>query len=531
MTAITVVITLYNKERYIEEAIQSVLDQTYHDWELLILDDHSSDHSLQRARNFSDPRIRVIPLNKNIGQTHVLNYALTLIQTPYFIQLDADDWLSKDALDVMIQTARQYPEAAMIYGNHISYYLDEQGGGEREEMIVLEQYKDKYDLMMRMNNALVPRFYRTEVIRHIGGWMAQEKGDMLVEDVQITLRLAREHQWVWVNQVLYHRRRDPENIRNFERTRSLRRLYRYDLYNQILREWGDEYRAQWKVINEGFYLDKLVPAPPINDAESMKYTVVVPNYNHEATIIEAINSALKQSMSPETILIIDDASTDRSLEKLTVFKDNPKIKIVTLDKNSGISYVLNTALSHIQTKYFIQLDPDDWMEQNSAELLISGLVNDPAAAFSFADHRLWELDEQNELRCVNEIHQPRFENKYEFLLKLGYMLNPRCYRTECIRQINGWVTNDHWGGRYYEDARMIIRLAALYSWVHIPELLHNVRVNRQKSHSKVPYYNVLRKSFYEDILQQWGNHFEPVWEIAPTGRIILKQLKARTMDN
>ncbi|MNV92373.1 hypothetical protein D3C71_1869640 [compost metagenome] len=74
---------------------------------------------------------------------------------------------------------------------------------------------------------------------------------------------------------------------------------------------------------------------------------------------------------------------------------------------------------------------------------------------------------------------------------------------------------------------MIIRLAALYSWVQIPELLHNVRINRQKSYDKIQYYNPLRKSFYEEMLRQWGNLYEPVWKMAATGRVVLKELKPK----
>ncbi|MNN14451.1 Hyaluronan synthase [compost metagenome] len=350
---------------------------------------------------------------------------------------------------------------------------------------------------------------------------------MLAEDVQITLRLAGKHRWIWVDKILYHRRRDPENIRSFEISRPLRREYRYHLYNQILREWGDEYRAQWRKLSKGYFLEKLVPHTNLHHDDSLAYTIVIPNYNHEQTIVEAINSAIKQSLSPEAILVVDDASTDRSLEKLQFFDHNPKVQIISMEKNSGISHVLNAALPHIKTSYFIQLDADDWMEENTAETLVKAMQKEPTAAFAFGNHRLWEMNSQGELSLVDEVHQPPFKHKYDYLLKLGYMVNPRCYRTECVRGVNGWITSDPWDGRYYEDARMIIRLAALYSWVQIPELLHNVRVNRQKSSDKIQYYNPLRKSFYEEMLRQWGNLYEPVWKMAATGRVVLKELKPK----
>ncbi|GJM76088.1 hypothetical protein HMSSN036_83040 [Paenibacillus macerans] len=114
MGKVTVVITLYNKERYIDQAIGSVLRQTYSDWELLIIDDASTDGSVAKARQFRDPRIRIVPLAENLGQCHVLNYALTMITSPYFMQLDADDWLDKETLRIMVEAAEANPHAALF---------------------------------------------------------------------------------------------------------------------------------------------------------------------------------------------------------------------------------------------------------------------------------------------------------------------------------------------------------------------------------------------------------------------------------
>ncbi|MFD1175769.1 glycosyltransferase family 2 protein [Paenibacillus puldeungensis] len=528
MAQVTVVVTLYNKERYIEQTIQSVLDQMYQEWELLIINDASTDRSLQRLQRFlADRRIRCITLKKNMGQTNALNYSLTLITTPYFIQLDADDWLDARALAVLIRAAKSNPQAALIYGNHTTYWLDENYRVQNTEQIVLEQYKDKYDLLLKMNYALVPRFYRTDAVREVGGWMAQTNGDMLAEDVQIVLRLAGKYQWIWVNKVLYHRRRDQENWKRFEQTRSVRRKFRYDLYNQILREWGNEYFPKWVILDDSYYLQELTPNSQAMKERIPNYTIVIPNYNKEKTLYRAVKSAAQQSLSPELILIIDDASTDRSLTELKSFSNDPRIRLVHMKTNVGISKALNEALKYITTPYFIQLDGDDWLEPQAAERLVKSLDKRPKAAFSYANHRLWEADAKGKLKCTDHVLQPLFENKYDFLLKLGYMLNPRCYRTDCVRNVQGWLTNDKWEGRYFEDARMVIRLAARYEWVHVPELLHNVTIDRAKSQQKMFYYNHLRKSFYEEMLKHWGDRYEPVWETASTGRILLKGLKPK----
>lgn len=525
MSKVTVVITLYNKDPYINQAIKSVLDQTYNDWKLLIIDDKSTDGSLRLVQPFlKDPRITCIDLKKNIGQTNVLNYALTLINTDYLVQLDADDWLDKNALKLLINAAEAHPEAALIYGNHMSYLVDEDDSIIKKEPIILEQYSDRYDLLYRMNYAMVPRFYRTDKLLEVGGWMAQIKGDMIAEDVQITLRLTGKYDWVWIDEILYHRRRDQSNLEKFENTRPLRLKYRYDLYNQILLEWGNDYLPRWNLINENYYLERLVPNP--QQGKNRQYTIVIPNFNHENTLNHAVISALQQTLQPETILIIDDASEDQSMVRLQSIK-SPKIRIIELEKNVGISTVLNTVLQYINTPYFIQLDGDDWLENHAAERLIRCLDSNPQAAFSYGNHRLWEKGEDGKLNNVDQVIQPSFNDQYDLLLKLGSMLNPRCYRTDCVRDVGGWLTNDSWNGRYFEDARMIIRLASLFSWVHVGELLHNVRMDQEKSKAKIKYYNYLRKSFYEEMLVEWGGHYKAVWKTTSTGRIVLDKLESK----
>lgn len=259
MVPITVVIPLYNKAAYVLKAVESVREQTYSDWKLLIINDASTDDSMTILEpTLADRRIRCLTLRHNIGLTHVLNYALTQIDTPYFVQLDADDWLDPVALEKQIGAVAADPEIAFAYGNHRQYVEDEGGRLLKVEDIIVEQYQDCYDLLRKLNPALVPRFYRTSCVRVIGGWLTHTPGDLYVEDVQMQLRLATRFRWVWIDAVLYHRRRYPQNLDEFETNRPLRWQYRHDLYNQMLREWGDRYRAEWRRVGEAIYLQNLV---------------------------------------------------------------------------------------------------------------------------------------------------------------------------------------------------------------------------------------------------------------------------------
>src|SRR4051812_27937990 len=91
---ISVVIPLYNSASTLPRAVESVLQQTLQDWELLIVDDASTDGSLAQARALGDenPRIRIVALPENRGKSRAMNVALPHAQGAWIAVLDADDW-------------------------------------------------------------------------------------------------------------------------------------------------------------------------------------------------------------------------------------------------------------------------------------------------------------------------------------------------------------------------------------------------------------------------------------------------------
>ena len=82
---------VYNAEKYLNETIDSILDQTYDDFEFLIIDDGSTDRSLQILNSYNDPRIKVFKNEKNIGYIQTLNKLLELAKGEYIARQDNDD--------------------------------------------------------------------------------------------------------------------------------------------------------------------------------------------------------------------------------------------------------------------------------------------------------------------------------------------------------------------------------------------------------------------------------------------------------
>ncbi len=106
--------TVYNREKYIAEAIESVLASSYTNFELIIVDDCSKDKSVEIARKYEkqDKRIKVYVNEKNIGQFENRNKAADYAKGKYIKYLDSDDIIYPHGLQVMVEAMEQFPEAA-----------------------------------------------------------------------------------------------------------------------------------------------------------------------------------------------------------------------------------------------------------------------------------------------------------------------------------------------------------------------------------------------------------------------------------
>lgn len=98
MPKVSIVIPVHNRERYVGAAIDSALNQTFTDFELLIIDDGSTDRSLARVAAYEDPRLRVLRNERNLGIPATRNRAVACARGEYLAFLDSDDWAHPERL-------------------------------------------------------------------------------------------------------------------------------------------------------------------------------------------------------------------------------------------------------------------------------------------------------------------------------------------------------------------------------------------------------------------------------------------------
>ncbi len=111
---VTVFIPVYNREHYVGDAIESILAQTFSDFEILLVDDGSTDSGVDKIRAFSDPRIRLVCNKNNLGIPKTRNRGVELARGQYMAMLDSDDRAYPERLAKQVAFLDNHPEYAQV---------------------------------------------------------------------------------------------------------------------------------------------------------------------------------------------------------------------------------------------------------------------------------------------------------------------------------------------------------------------------------------------------------------------------------
>lgn len=165
---VSVLMTCYNREKFLPAAIESVLWQTFEDFELVIVDDRSTDGSVEIARRYAsrDSRIRVVVNETNLGDYPNRNRAMTLARGKFIKYHDSDDLMYPHCLAVMVAPMEAEPRAG--FGVSTGWYWN---GGACPMLLTPKMCYQREFLGFGMFNAgPACALFRTEVLRELGGF-------------------------------------------------------------------------------------------------------------------------------------------------------------------------------------------------------------------------------------------------------------------------------------------------------------------------------------------------------------------------
>lgn len=222
---VSIIVPVYNAEKYIAETIKSVMAQDYQNWELILVENGSTDASLDCIKSFDDPRIRVLSAGGNIGAARARNMGMQAAEGVYVGYLDADDIWEPDKLSAQVSFMQNRNAAFSFTGYE---FADENGNGTGKIVKVPEQ--------ISYRQALGNTTIFTSTVLFDTRCIEKERLEMPViesEDTALWFRILREGEIAHgLNRNLVRYRR-PNNSLSSNKIVALRRIW--NLYRKAER--------------------------------------------------------------------------------------------------------------------------------------------------------------------------------------------------------------------------------------------------------------------------------------------------------
>lgn len=205
---VTVYITNYNYGNYLTRSVESVLEQSLQDFELLIIDDGSTDHSCTLIETYRHlPKVQIIyQQNKGLNVTN--NIAMRAASGKYLMRLDADDYLHPEALQAMTRVLEADELLGLVFPDY--YYVDAEGNTTGEERRHnFEKEVSLYDQPAHGACTMI----RLEFLKQLGGY---NESFTCQDGYDLWIKFVTKHKVTNINRPLFYYRRHQQNLTNNE---------------------------------------------------------------------------------------------------------------------------------------------------------------------------------------------------------------------------------------------------------------------------------------------------------------------------
>jgi len=206
---VSVVMPVYNSDKFLPLAIESIINQTFTNFEFIIIDDGSTDLSLKIIKKYSlrDGRIKLRKNITNLGICKTLNYGLSVASGDYIARMDADDWSYPDRLKEQFLFMRKHPQV-VICGGAIDV-CDENLALKNQRYYPTSDKKVRGKIL-RINPFAHPAtMYKRRAAIDVGGYNEKLSG---AEDYDFYFRLGKSGKFANLSQVLLKLRTHPDSI-------------------------------------------------------------------------------------------------------------------------------------------------------------------------------------------------------------------------------------------------------------------------------------------------------------------------------
>ena len=208
---VSILMPCYNSEKYLLEAISSIIEQTYSNWELLICNDSSTDNSLSIIKQFESDKIKIFENKTNKGYLKTCNFLFNQAQGDYITFQDSDDYSSKNRIELLLKEFKQNPKLGAC-GTQFNFMTDSGIKLPESSPVYPLKHRQIVDSFMEEPGFCGASVMVTkEIIKNIGTY--NEYWDRIgSEDHYWLYLIAENHEIANIKETLYFYRHNPNSI-------------------------------------------------------------------------------------------------------------------------------------------------------------------------------------------------------------------------------------------------------------------------------------------------------------------------------
>ena len=452
MPRVTACVSCLNQPELLHDTLTSIFNQSFADWECIVVDDGSNVAIKPVVDAFNDPRFIFHRFEQNRGIPHGANWAYKRARGDYIQALGCDEVIYKDKFYDQVDFLDDHPEISCVWGVP--------GNGQMGPVYEWEQ------ILRLAHNRSREHWLKTFLLLEnvpIGGASALWRRSLFdsigyfddkltaFSDHEWFVRLFEKHKGVilpfrWMNEVPGHK-----SIC----TRTEKNAAKLDAEYQYVR---------------GKHPLVLPPTEGL-------VTVALPVYNHARYLKASLDSLFAQTDQNFEVLVTDDGSSDDPASVVAQFSD-PRISFVRSEKNEGHMATVNKMLGKAKGEFFVSFSADDTMSPNFLEKCRSAFRQDPFLEYVASQNDFMNEDgtphtTEHPFKSILKAANHAQHEWWELLRQGNVYFGIGMYRTGALREVGGWEPQHG----VISDYHMYLKLLPRYNFKIIEEPLTHTRIH------------------------------------------------------
>jgi len=448
--SVSILVPVYNVEKYLEECIDSIINQTLRNIEIICINDGSTDGSTEILERYAkkDKRVKIIS-KKNTGYGNSMNMGIDAATGEYIGIVESDDFAELNMFETLYKEARE--NDLDVARCNFYYYKTSDKSDVKSKQAWVPHNKvyapaDEH-IVFHQQPSIWANIYKTSFIKDNGIRFLETPGASY-QDTAFSFKVySLAERFKMIDAALIHYRTDNtasssiqattkvycvcdeyREIWRFVREKGLYEKYRYLIpnlqykgykwnYNRLAAPYNEEFMKVWceefaEIFERGNISDKVFPKKEYEDALSIAIkkdeepesekpllSIVVPVYNMEKYLVKCLDSLINQTLKNIEIICVNDGSTDSSLEMLREYEHkDSRIKIID-KKNGGLSSARNAGMEVAQAEFIGFMDSDDWVEPETYKIAYNKIQDVDIVIFGtnvVGDYMMDKRDADNE---------------------------------------------------------------------------------------------------------------------------------------